>query len=181
MLQLQTEFNESIIREQSSIASKILFYKSFGKLKGLIIFGTIMTVLGLVAGIEDKEYINPFTVIGLIWITFILIIGFTTFLVFQTVNRRLKVSRDESLRNKFINHYQFFDEGLRYSSKYSKVEIKWAGIHGYSIIKNNIFIMTSELLEFSIIIGKTEISEDEYDSLLIILNNNTKFIEYKNK
>jgi hypothetical protein len=179
MLQFETRFNEEIVIKQYKLISRILFSGLLKKIGSFSIVGIVFLCLGLIAGIDDKQFFNPFSLIGSAYLFILIIISSVLLLIRQRVSSHITKSMEKALKDKWNTHYEFNEEGLKYSGKNHTVEYKWEGIYGYSIIENNIFIMTSKMYEFSIIIGKDEISENDYASLIEILNNKTSLKPYE--
>jgi hypothetical protein len=179
MLQFETKFSEEIVIRQYKLISKILFSGLLKKLASFSIVGIVFLSLGLIAGIDDKQFFNPFTLMGSIYLIFLILFSSVFLFIKFKVGSLMKKSMDKALLDKWNTHYEFNEEGLKCSGKNHTVEYKWEGIYGYSLIENNIFIMISKMFEFSIIIGKDEISENDYATLIEVLNDKTSFKPYK--
>lgn len=179
MITFDIPFNEKIFLEQIRLRFKLMFKKSFKTIRNLGIFGLVLLTLGLIAGTDDKEYFNPFTIMGIIWLTLDLLIGLTFFLILRKAMNSRNAVIKETIENKYESHYEFSDEGIKYSNKVQQLELKWDGVKSYTIVNENIFILLSKSIDYSLIIGKNEIREDIYEKIAELLNSKVKYIETK--
>lgn len=140
--------------------------------------GLVFLVLGSICGYSDKEYFNPYTIISFIWIFIAFVIGIPFYLIMTKLKKSTKDLLDETSEKKLKAHYEFSDNGMKYTNGIISSEIQWTGIKGYSIVQDNIFIMLSKSILYSHIIGKKELSEENYELLLDLLEKRVEFKEY---
>ena len=172
-------FNEIVIKNQVSLALKLFFKKLMKNIKRIIIVGLIFIVLGLICGINNKHNDNPYILIGCIWIFIGLLIGIPFYFIFIKIKSSFTRAINEGNERKLTTYYEFNNEGIKYFNDISSHEYKWSAIKGYSIVNDNIFIMISKDIIYSIIIGKVEISDDNYNCLIDLLSKKVEFKKYK--
>jgi len=179
MITFDIPFNEKIFLEQIKLRFKLVFKKSYKAIRNLGITGLVLLSIGLIAGIDDKDYLNPFTTLGIIWLTLDILIGLTLFIIQRRAMNSENAVIKEVIENKYESHYEFSDDGIKFSNKIQQLELKWDGVKGYTIVNENIFIMLSKSIDHSLIIGKKEINEDNYEKIVELLKTKVKYIETK--
>jgi hypothetical protein len=179
MITFDIQFNDKIFLEQIRLVYKLLFNNSLKRIRNLGVFGFVLLTLGIIAGTDDKEYSNPFTIIGIVLISISLLIAFISFIIVRRASNTNSSSLKETLGNKFDGHYEFSENGIKYSDKINISEIKWEEVKGYSIINDNIFILRSKSIDSSIVIGKIEITEEIYEKVIELLKSKVAYVETK--
>jgi len=175
MIDFDIPFNETIYKNQLMLALRLTFKGMFKPIKKAFIPGIIFLVLGLVAGLDDMEFFNPFTFISIVVLSIVLVLSIVIFIFYSSIRKTFIVKMKENIVTKPTTHYTFSDVGLKCSTQDSNVDLKWSAIKGYKIIDDNIFVMLSKEVLFSIIIGKSELTEENYNSLIDILGKNTVY------
>jgi len=111
-----------------------------------------------------------------------LIVGLPIYLLSRKIHKEFYNHKEDSIQNKSITHYKFTNDKIFYSNEISRTEIKWSGIKSYTIVEHTIFIMQSESIISTIInIGKIQVSEENYNLLIDLLQQKIDFKEYKIK
>jgi hypothetical protein len=177
MINFDIPFNESTTKNQLNLALKLSLKKDLKKIRSILIIGLIILSLGLLAGTDDGIYWNPFTILGIFIAMPGLISTSIWFYVYLFSKRQITNKLSDYLDRKENHHYDFSEEGFKFSSPDLIAEYKWSRIKGYAVIDNNIFIMTLKSIGSSIIIGKSEISEDDYNSLIELLEKHVALVE----
>jgi hypothetical protein len=169
MISFDIPFNESITKGQLNLALRLILKKDFRKIRTALIISFIILSLGLLAGADDGEFLNPFTIIGIV-IAAPSFIGISVwFYIYIFTKRQVNNKLADYIERKEIHHYDFSEEGFKFSSPDLSAEYKWSRIKGYAVVDNNIFIMTMKSIDSSIIISKSEISEENYNSIIDLL------------
>ena len=179
MIRFDIPFNNKVTRLQYELSFKLMFKKSFKNIRRLVIIGLVFLGLGIICGISDKHYFNPYTIISFIWFFIALFIGLPFYYILSKVKKSIKGLVDEANESKLTAHYEFTDDDIKFTNGIRSFEIKWSGIKSYTIVNDNIFIMISKSIEHSLIIGKIEVTEDNYNLLVDLLKSKVEFKEYK--
>lgn len=124
MIELQIPYNESVITLQHHLIMRLAFKGFIKGFKGMSIGGLVILILGLIAGYDDGQYINPFVLLGSAFIGFVVILGFPALMIRKRLKKGLKTILKEAGKNKRTSHYTFTDEGMRYSNGIISNEIK---------------------------------------------------------
>jgi hypothetical protein len=177
MISFDIPFNESITKNQLNLTLRLSLKKDLKKIRSALIIGIVILSLGLLAGTDDGIYWNPFTILGII----ITAPGFVSILIWLYVylfsKRQINKKLSDYLDRKETHHYDFYEEGFKFSSPDLIAEYKWSRIKGYAVIDENIFIMILKSIQSSIIFSKSEISEEDYNSLIDLLKKHTDLVE----
>lgn len=179
MITFNIPFDEKKFLDQNKLKAKLMYGKSLRNIRNIGILGLILLSLGLIAGSDDKYYFNPFTIMGIVWLSLDFFVG----LIFYTVLRMALKGKNkvfkEIIENKYESHYEFSEIGILFSNKIQRYEIIWEGVKGYSIVDDNVFVMLTKSIDGSFVIGKNEIDEDIYSSLEELLKTKVKYVETK--
>lgn len=179
MIKFDIPLNEEIAKTQIELAVNLAFDKGIKSFKKTKYFILLFFIFAVAIGIKFDNFFNPASLI--IWVyLFVLLICLIGYLTIKkyTLKNTLQLIKEAKKKN-LNDHYEFTDNEMQYSNGETNVCIKWSGVKSFSIFRDNLFITTHKSILNSYIIGKNEISEDNYDKLNNLLSQKVAFRKYE--
>ena len=104
---------------------------------------------------------------------------YTIFLFYNVFNKTIKTLAEKHKKENLLSHYELNDSVIKYSNEVRSIELKWNGLKEYSIIGDNILIFLDDSIN-AIIIGKNEISVENYFQLIEFIKIKLNYKDIKN-
>lgn len=173
-LKIEIPFDENIYMRQCMVRWSLSNKKNFKNVKSILIGWACVFTIGILTGIEREQYINGYTIIGTIILTYA--IGILIHLLNgKRKYKKLLIEMAKTLKSKNnFSEYEFTDSFIRYIDNQRDIKLNWDVFDSYTISNKDILINQNHSFDFSYVLGKDELTTTNYEELKDFLSTKLK-------
>jgi len=179
MISFDIKFDEKIHKAQYKILLNLIFQKPMRRIKRLLLTSLVFLCLGILVSFDSSASQNLYFYFSIFWLIIAFLMIYTIFLFYNVFNKTIKTLAEKHKKENLLSHYELNDSVIKYSNEVRSIELKWNGLKEYSIIGDNILIFLDDSIN-AIIIGKNEISVENYFQLIEFIKIKLNYKDIKN-
>lgn len=148
---------------------KLQYGKRYNSVKVFLLFPVILLTIGFIAYM-DEGIGNPVLFMG----TILLTLGSLALMYNYRIKRRfyksIKELADKYASNEMDCIYTISKDGVEYKDREKEFSYNWSVFSDFQVIDDTIFLRMNKNYINSIDLGKSEMSEKEYNTILKLIN-----------
>jgi hypothetical protein len=169
-IKFESAFDEKVFANHCEIRWKLVTEKIRRNLKSILIFATILIVLGILF-FNDA----PGTIfVGIVYSGY----GLYKFWLFRKSKRAFNANVNKMItefkNSNYKIDYEFTNEFIKVTDYQKEIKLNWSAFQSYSINNNVILLNQSDNFEHSHLLGEEDLTSDIFEELKIFLTENSK-------
>src|SRR5262249_23217830 len=116
------------------------------------------------------------------WGAYMLLNGLSQLRYFWKIAKIFRGIQDAAskarVENKDATIWEVGEDGLRFKDLYYDNRVKWGAFRGYTMVKGNLLLMLKETINQYYIIGKDEVSAEEFERVLAVVKTKMPLVTF---